>query len=295
MLTTLRAHLQTENRITDVLAALLCVVAFMHGFGASHDLEWGNDLDHFRDVAAAQTIRDGYFWDDPYYAGESLWYNPLVPTLVATVARLTGAPVPVVHIRLGAYIDLLPAVCFYILVARFVNPYVALASMACFLFFTSPPQHPTWASATYSPMLLPVIFVQAGFYLTLVVYRKAFCAHQRRYYAATGILLGLTFLGHTAPALILGGIIALFTLINVYENRKKGGLITTAFRAMRDFGILIVAALVVSAPYLYTIVGRYHLRILNPWPSNWVWPDLSVENLGRFIESQFAWPIFLWY
>jgi 4-amino-4-deoxy-L-arabinose transferase-like glycosyltransferase len=186
MLTALRTHLQTEKGIADLLAILLCVVAFIHGFNASHDLEWGNDLDHLRDVAAAQTILDGGFWDDPYYAGESQWYNPLTPTLVAAAARLTGAPLPTVHIRLGAYIDLLPAICFYILVASLFNRYVALASTACFLFFTSAPSHPTWASATYTPMLLPVVFAQAPFYLTLFAYRKAILANQRRYYAGGG-------------------------------------------------------------------------------------------------------------
>jgi hypothetical protein len=278
--------------VPDALAVLLFAVAFIYGFNASHDLEWGNDLDHLRDVAAAQTILDGHLWNDQYYAEESLWYNPLVPTLVAAAAGITGAPVPVVHIRLGAYIDLLPAICFYILVTRFFNRYVALASTACFLFFTSAPSHPTWASATYSPMLLPVIFVQTGFYLTLFVYWKAICTRKRRYYAATGALLGITFLGHTAPALILGGIITLFTLTIVYQDRKQVGLAPAAIQAVTEFGILIVMALVVSAPYLYTILGRYRLRIVNPWPSNWVWAEMGVENLSSFIEAQFAWPIF---
>jgi hypothetical protein len=102
----------------------------------------------------------------------------------------------------------------------------------------------------------------------------------------------VTFLGHTAPALILGSIIVLFTLTSVYTNRKRAGLVASARQAITDFAILIVAALIASTPFLVTIVGRYRLQILNPWPSNWMWDVISLDNLRSFLESQWEWPIF---
>jgi hypothetical protein len=86
-----------ETRAADALLVILCILVFAHGVSATADLEWGSDVDHYRDVAAAQSVLDGYFWSDPLYLGESLWYSPLTPALVAGVSWLTNSPVHVVH------------------------------------------------------------------------------------------------------------------------------------------------------------------------------------------------------
>ena len=186
--------------------------------------------------------------------------------------------------------NLLAPITFYALVASFFNRRIALASAAGFLFFTGSPFFPSWASATYSPALFPVIFVQSLFYISLIAYRKALYTRQRKWHVAAGILLGLTFLGHTAPAVILGGIVVLFTLKQLYSLRKQRAPSAEILRVIADLVSLLGAALVISAPYLYSIVGRYHLRILNPLPNNWRWGPLDGANVVGLIAAQLVWP-----
>jgi hypothetical protein len=38
---------------------------------------------------------------DPYYEGESSWYNPLLATTIAAISFVTGKPVHVVATRAG--------------------------------------------------------------------------------------------------------------------------------------------------------------------------------------------------
>jgi hypothetical protein len=277
--------------VYDLMLVLLCAIALLHGVAITHHLEWGTDSDNYRDVSAAQSILDGYFWNDSLYLGESLWYSPLTPTLVAGMSWLTNSPVHVVHTRLGAYINLLAPISFYVLVASFVNRRVALASTAAFLFLTTPFLYPSWASATYSPTLFPVIFVQTLFYLSLIVYRQAVRSGQCKWYGAAGILLGLTFLGHTAPALILGGIIVLYSLSQWFNMRKHHATRREMIQLVANLFLLLIVAIMVSLPFLYTIVGRYHLHILNPLPNNWRWGQLDGINVIGLIVTQFIWPV----
>ena len=287
----LRRILASDTFFPDLVLVLLCGLALLHGLGTTHDLEWGGDSDNYRDVAAAQSILDGYFWNDSLYLGESLWYSPLTPTLVAGVSWLTNLPVHVVHTRLGAFLNLLAPICFYALLASFFNRRVALASTAAFLFLTTPFLYPSWASATYSPNLFPVIFVQSLFYISLMVYRQAIRTGKRRWYVASGILLGLTFLGHTAPAVILGSIIVLFTLKQLFNQRQANAPRVDMLRIVINVVILLVTAIIVSTPFLYTFLGRYHLHVINPLPNNWRWGQLDGVGIVGLVATQLIWPV----
>jgi hypothetical protein len=55
---------------------LLCASVLVHGVQTTADLEWPYDPDHFRDIAQAQTIRDGGWRQDPFYRGESVGITP---------------------------------------------------------------------------------------------------------------------------------------------------------------------------------------------------------------------------
>jgi hypothetical protein len=75
-----------------VLPLLLCGPAFVVGLDATRGLAWPPDTDLYRDIAQAQTMADGALLADPFYRDETLWYNPLVPGLVAALAGLSGQP-----------------------------------------------------------------------------------------------------------------------------------------------------------------------------------------------------------
>lgn len=269
----------------DLIGILMCALAFMQGFLTTHDLDWGGDPDFYRDIAHAQTIRDGYYWADPLYLGETLWYNPLVPALVAGGSWLTNLPVYLVHTRIGAYFNLLAPISFYILIAYLFDRWTAVISTLGFLFIVS--NHaPSWASATYSPWLFTQNFVQSGFYFTLAVYKRALYAEKYRWYLAVGILLGITFLGHTAPALILGSIIGIFTLQTIIQSRSSVlSSLFPPYRMIINFGIVLILALIVSIPFLYSIVGHYHLKIKNWASSIWLYYSLNLPNFWVIISD----------
>ena len=54
----------------DLAAAALIIAALAVALRMTRDLPGAFDPDHFRDIAQAQTSRDGHPLSDPYYKGE---------------------------------------------------------------------------------------------------------------------------------------------------------------------------------------------------------------------------------
>src|SRR5258707_814742 len=70
---------QAYIQIAFILAfTLMLLLAFVQGFRTTHDLHWAADADFDRDISYVQGTLDGHFGMDPSYAGEYLWYNPLL-------------------------------------------------------------------------------------------------------------------------------------------------------------------------------------------------------------------------
>jgi hypothetical protein len=277
--------------IIDLVVLLACLVTFWHGWRATYDLDWPPGTDLYRDTSIAQTMLDGGGLADPAYLGERLWYNPLVPALVAGISWLTRGSAPITYARVGAYLNLLAPICFYLMLAYlFRDRLIAGVSTLTFLFVTC--QYPfARACATYSPWLFAAVFTQAVFYLTLTTYEWALRRSRWRDFIWTGLLLGVTFLGHTAPALILGGIIIVCTAATAVRRADR----TLASSPLRDavirLGIVFGAALVVSAPYLRNILVHYRLHILNPAPSSWT--ALELKNISTLIRANLSLPSFV--
>lgn len=149
----------TERFLVTVGLGGLLALALVVGVRTTADLDWPCDIDIYRDIADAQNIAQGNFGTDPFYAGERRWYNPLVPSLVAGISRLTSVPVNVVYTRSGAYINMLAPVAFFSLVASLLGGRSALAATAAFILIGRQTS-PSWTSATYSPWLLAGNFAQ---------------------------------------------------------------------------------------------------------------------------------------
>lgn len=269
------------NLMPELLALILIALAFVPGVQATADLNWPGDQDLFRDIAQAQTFVDGGWLADPYYLNESLWYNPLAASIVAAAARVTHQPVPLLYTRLGAYLNLIAPIGLYLLVTLLIHRRAALIALAAFLFIAPATQEPSWALGTYSPWLFAANFAQGWFYLTLAAYVIALRRRTRRWFALTGGLLGLTFLAHTAPAVIAGGVIALHTLIRLVRERDRR-------RVLIGFGAILIVALIVSAPLTISIVGRYRLHVLNSAPTNWAYEPLTLRNFDAFVQDNFV-------
>lgn len=233
----------------------------------------------FRDIALAQTIEDGGWPADPYYAGEESWYPPLVPAMVALCAKTSGMAVPLVYTKGGAILDLLGPIALFVLVTRLFGSWAGLASVVSFMFL-GPDDLPPWAAPTYSPWMFPATFMQALFYLGLAALFDVTnsASHEppngklSLVFVGVGAMLGLLFLGHAAPAVLFGTCI-LVSLLLIRPNAS--GVQRAA--SLGTLGLLVLgSALLVASPFLRTILFHYHLKILNPVPNNWVWDEVIV-------------------
>src|SRR5207253_8290968 len=103
------------------------------------------------------------------------------------------------------------------------------------------------------------------FYVSLGQARRAMAGGTGRDFLLLGLGLGITFLGHAAPALLLGGILV------VCGMREMARPASTA-RPAKVFGryaSTFAVALGVSAPFLASIVGRYHMHVRNAAPTSY--------------------------
>ena len=241
-----------------VAVAILCAPPLFFGIQGTRTLDWPDDPDLFRESALAQSFADGHLLDDPYYLGEWLWYPPLVPALVAGLSKITGSPVPTVYARAGPYLNVLGPILLAALVARCFGPVAGLVALTVFLYRV--PRGPTGAAPFYSTLLYSGNFAQALFYLTLLAY-VGLAQGGRLRYVLTGLLLGLTLLGHTGPFVVL-------LLLFLAEFARAAARDPRA--ALGRYGLLFAAAALAAMPLLVSIVGRYHLKILNPAPTLWV-------------------------
>jgi hypothetical protein len=271
--------------LPSTLALALIGVAFWFGLQTTRGLafpgmDWtGVGIDLYRDISSAQTMLDAGYGPDPTYAGERTWYNPLTPAISAAVSTLTGRPVHSVVTQIGAYANLLAPLAFFLMCAALFDSWTALFATAGFLFLL-PASLPSWISATYSPWFLPVNFVQSLFYLTVMALHRAWRSRRTGDFVLAGVAWGATFLGHTAPALVLGGMTTIWAAVMLW--RARGGRVVRDARlqpkgiAIR-YGLMVVLAIVISLPFLAIIAGHYGLRIKNPDPSAYSEPLLSRE------------------
>jgi hypothetical protein len=260
----------------ELLTIAVGVLAVRTAVHTVAGLEWPVDPDHFRDIAAAQTAYDGHPLSDPYYAGEWIWYNPLLPWLIAAGAALTRFTVWEFHVAAGPWVNLAAPVAFYFVGARLINRPAAAVATILFLYWTG--MEPVWAAATYSPWIFVNGAAQTLFYLTMAVAADSISRLSTRRAFILGLLAGATFLAHSAPAIVAGVVLA---SVMVHESRK--GRV-----GARQILILAVVAVVVASPFLASIAGRYRFQIVNPVPLVWHYPPIT-SDLGQLASLQIWW------
>ena len=282
-----RVRANPEPYLLDAAVALACLVALVHGLRVVWDLSWPCDVDLYRDIGFAQSIRDGDLLGDPLYLGERAWYNPLVPGLIALGSLLSGQPVHLVGTKMGAVVDLISPLGFYVMASCLLGRRTGAVGTVVFLF-AGLGQMPSWAAAAYSPWLWPSNFVQGLFYLALAAHWQALRSQRYRWHLGSGALLGLTFLGHTAPALILGGIVVVTFVRQLASTWVEEPASPARHRAVLSLLLTLGTALVVSLPYAASIVFHYGLEVKNPEPASWLWGKITLYSVADFIAANFS-------
>ncbi|MDP7037898.1 MAG: hypothetical protein QGI45_01965 [Myxococcota bacterium] len=273
-----------EAHIVHLAFLVLVLIAFLHTWTTTANLSWSHDDDIMRDTAHAQTILDGDFLGDPHYKGETIWYNPVLPALVAGLSALSGEPVHEVYAQFGPLLNLWVPIVFYLFVVAFMGHRIGLAAAFAFLFLSNPEmQSYSWAS--YSAWLYNANFAQGFFYLALIVLKRTLEHKDIKIFLLFGFALGITFLCHVAPALLLGAIFVSVVAKAVWHAHKNGRL-EEVKSIVRNALLALVTAFLVGLPLIVSILGNYSLIIKNTAPSAWIFEPLLLERMSAFFLGE---------
>lgn len=245
-----------------ILLVLLIAVAFMRNLQSIEGLSYGYDFDSERDLSNVHNFMQGNFGKDPSYLGEFMWYNPLITFVEIGAIKLTGISPICVVTNAGAFLNILCALSFYFMVLYLFNSSVAIAATASFLFFSTG-NMPSWGAATYSPWFYPVNFMQTIFYLGIIFCFKSFIKPNNLKFLITGVIAGLTFLGHTAPALILLFIIGCLLLKEMFHSLVTDKSLTDVSKYIRYGLVFSIGFVLTSLPLTFFVIGKYHLKMVN--------------------------------
>jgi hypothetical protein len=171
-------------------------------------------------------------------------------------------------------VNLLGPIAFFLLAWQLLGRWPAVAALGAYLFLGKP-DVPSWFQATYSPWAWPMDFAQGFFYLTAAAYVRA--AHTRKLHleVLAGVLLGVTFLAHTAPTLVFVGALFLLTFFSDGQDRLL---------AVRRLVVVGCVSLLVASPFLGPLLLYYRLQVLNKAPSEHapIGAGFVLQNLFTF-------------
>lgn len=260
------------NACCDAVAVALIAAALIVALRTTRDLRGAHDPDHFRDIAQAQTTRDGHPLSDPYYRGEWAWYNPLLAWTLAAGSAALGVTVEQFHVHDGPWLNLLGPIAFYLLAVRVAGRRAAIGALALYLFFVTGNEH-SWASATYSPWPFSGNFAEGLFFAAglALLWADANLTAVRAIVA--GACIGLTFLAHTAPGLILALAASLLW-----------------WRRWRRLPLAGAAALVCALPFLGPLALHYGFHVAHATPLTYQYDPISAGHFVQTLE-QYWWLI----
>lgn len=269
--------------VSAAVVGVLLAWSLVLAFSTVQPCPVSRDWDVMRDVSIAQSILDGRYPEDPVLRGEISWYNPLTGLVLLALHYVTGMPLMRLSVVAGPFLNLLAPAGFYVLAAALFGRAAALAGL-CLVLFGKEGALPLWTCA-YSPWLLASVYSLGLLFLTLAAFVKALRGGSTGLFCLTGLMLGIAFLGHTAPAIIAGGVMLLLTLWECgrlrFVERQSGD----AGRLLFRFLAVLVVAFFVSLPYTGPILWRYQFQVLNPWPSLYASQNMELQNLAARIQE----------
>jgi hypothetical protein len=236
-----------------IVLLVLLTVCLAHGLWVVRGLgSYAAILDAYRDAGFVQGFLDGNLGGDPSIDGAKRYYPPLLHALAAGAAFITQSRPLDFLVRAAPWLNLLVPVTFFLMVRRLVNaPAAAIAAIlfVCFDGLLLPP----WMAASYTPWHSVPAFTQALFFCSVWLI-SARVQHGRFIDALTiGSAIGLVFLAHTVPALILAAITA------------AAAVTTRGFRVATIVWLVVVAVVTTlwALPFVLPLVTTYHMKIVN--------------------------------
>jgi hypothetical protein len=236
-----------------VVLLLLLAICLAHGLWVIRGLGFHTAiLDTYRDAGFVQGFLDGNFGGDPSIEGAKRYYPPVLHALAAAVAAITHTRPLQLLVQAAPWVNLLIPATFFLMVRRLIDAAaaaIATVLLVCFDGTLLPP----WMAASYSPWHSVPALTQALFFCS--VWLVSARAQRARFSDALliGSVIGLVFLAHTVPALVLAAITTAAALSAQGARMRTVGWIGTAA------GTAVLWAL----PFVIPLVTIYHLTIVN--------------------------------
>jgi hypothetical protein len=278
--------LKREKIAFIAACGVMLVLACIQCYAAAKDIHWFFDPDYYRDMSCVQQNLHGDFGKDPSYLGAWLWYNPLLTGIETIIVRITGLPLNLTFAKAGVWLNLVSPITFTLMLATLFDWRIAAAGLLSFLFLASG-NHYTYVAATYSPWLYPGTFTQAIFYLNVIFCYKAFTTQRYFWFLALGAMLGVSFLGHTAPTVLIILIMAILQIRNLIKSLREKDYPASKRYALQGLAAFLLFILF-SLPLTYFIVGKYELKFINRIPFEYVDELLIFRNLPALLRMNFS-------
>jgi hypothetical protein len=232
---------------------ILLVTCLAHGLWVVRGLGWYTAiLDTYRDAGFVQGFLDGNLDGDPSIDGAKRYYPPVLHALAAAVALITHTQPLQLLIGAAPWVNLLIPATFFLMVRRLIDAPAAAIATVLFVCFDGS-LLPPWMAASYSPWHSVPALTQALFFCG--VWLISARTQRGRFGDALliGSVIGVVFLAHTVPALILAAITAAAAVSAQGMRMRTGAWVGTA----------ALIAVLWTLPFMLPLVTTYHLKILN--------------------------------
>lgn len=246
-----------------VVAALLVLCA-IKGLWLTTGVVVPPDPDTVRDLGFIQAVRDGNWFGDPATEGAWRWYPPLLHNLAALLTAALPLTLYDAWLHAGVLLNLLTPASFYWMNCRLVGRWPAAAATVL-LVLAFGAALPGDASAGYTPWTLTPALAWPPFFVSV---RLIAGAAERLRPAGTvvaGSAVGLLFLAHTVPSVLLAGLL-IAAVVTLHGVTRRSALWLVAAGGI---------ALLWTTPFLLPLLLAYRLHIVHPDPGAWVHPVLS--------------------
>jgi hypothetical protein len=245
-----------------VIAGLL-LVCVAKGLWVTAGVQVPPDPDTVRDLGFIQGFLDGNWFGDPATAGAWRWYPPLLHGLAALLVGAFGVALLPVWLHAGVWLNLLCPLMFYLMNRRLIGAWPGAAATVV-LVLVSGLVMASDAVIGYTPWTLTPGLAWPLFFGAVWLIAARIERLRMSDAMLLGGVLGLVFLAHTVPAVLLSGMVA------------SAAVAVGGFRWRTLLWLMLVAGvqLVCAMPFLGPLIADYHLHIVNPAPGAWVHPAL---------------------
>lgn len=251
---------------------MLLAFCLIRGLWVTRGLNSPAIMDTFRDAGFVQGIIDGNWFGDPAIGGAWRYYPPLTHAFFAAVAAATGIE-PLRLLTMSApFINLIVPAGFFLMARHLMGAIAAVVGTALLVFFNDLAL-PSWISAAYHPWSSVPLLALGGFFFSVWLIHARVQSESVLDALLIGSAIGLTFLAHTVPAVILAVILPVAVLTCRGVSARTLGWIA----------IVAIAAMVWSLPLLLPLLVSYRLHILNPGPGALVDPLFAAWPPSRAV------------